>query len=57
MNVHVIIGDDDYRVCEAARKIVGDGTGLEVIDSANSTNAEMQTADRYGFFNRNATTG
>ena len=45
MNVHVIIGDDDYRVCEAARKIVGDGTGLEVIDSANSTNAETQTAD------------
>ena len=45
MNVHVIIGDDDYRVCEAAKKIVGDGTGLEVIDSANSTNAEAQMAD------------
>lgn len=45
MNVHVIVGGDDYRVCEAAKRIVADGTGLEVIDSANSTNAEAQLAD------------
>ena len=45
MNVHVIIGEDDYLVGETAKKIVGDGVGLETIDSANSTNAELQLAD------------
>ncbi len=45
MNLHVIIGEDDFLVAEAARKAVGDGTGLEVIDSQNSTNAELQLAD------------
>ena len=45
MNIHVIIGEDDYLVGETAKKIVGDGVGLEVIDSANSTNAELQLAD------------
>ena len=45
MNIHVIIGEDDYLVGETARKIVGDGVGLETIDSANSTNAELQLAD------------
>ncbi len=45
MNIHVIIGKDDYLVAEAAKKIVGDGVGLETIDSANSTNAELQLAD------------
>ena len=44
-NLHVIIGDDDYLVESAARKIIGDGVGLEVIDSLNSTNAEAQLAD------------
>lgn len=44
-NLHVIIGEDDYLVDEAAKKIIGDGVGLEVIDSANSTNAELQLAD------------
>lgn len=45
MNVHVIIGEDDYLVGETAKKIVGDGVGLETIDSAGSTNAELQLAD------------
>ena len=45
MNVHVIIGEDDYLVASAARKVVGDGVGLEVVDSLNSTNAEQQLAD------------
>ena len=45
MNIHVIIGQDDYLVDEAAKKTVGDGVGLEVIDSLNSTNAELQLAD------------
>jgi len=44
-NVHVIIGEDDYLVAETAKKIVGDGTGLELIDSITATNAEMQLAD------------
>ena len=45
MNLHVIIGEDDYLVSETAKKIVGDGVGLEVVDSANSTNADLQLAD------------
>lgn len=45
MNIHVIIGEDDFLVGEAAKKSIGDGVGLEVIDSANATNAELQMAD------------
>lgn len=45
MNIHVIIGEDDFLVGEAAKKTVGDGVGLEVIDSANASNAELQLAD------------
>ena len=45
MNVHIIIGEDDYLVKETAKKIVGDGVGLEVVDSANSSNAESQLSD------------
>lgn len=41
----VIIGADDYLVGEAAKKVVGDGIGLEVVDSLNSGNAEQQIAD------------
>ena len=44
-NVHVIIGEDDYLVAETARKTVGDGVGLEVIDSATATNADAQLGD------------
>ena len=44
-NLHLIIGEDDYLVSETAKKVVGDGVGLEVIDSANSTNADLQLAD------------
>jgi len=44
-NLHLIIGEDDYLVAETAKKTVGDGTGLEVVDSMNSTNAELQLAD------------
>jgi len=45
LGLHVIIGEDDYLVAETAKKTVGDGVGLEVIDSANSTNAELQLKD------------
>lgn len=45
MNIHVIIGEDDFLVAEAAKKTIGDGVGLEVIDSANASNAELQLAD------------
>ncbi len=44
-NIHVIVGDDDFLVGEAAKKAVGDGVGLEVVDSRNSTNADLQLAD------------
>jgi DNA polymerase III delta subunit len=44
-NLYVIIGEDDFLVDEAARRIVGDGTGLETVDSANSGNADLQLAD------------
>ena len=44
-NLHVIIGEDDYLVSETAKKFVGDGQGLEVIDSGNSGNAELQLRD------------
>lgn len=43
--MHVIVGEDDFLVAEAAKKIVGDGVGLEVVDSLNSSNAELQLAD------------
>lgn len=47
MNVHVIIGEDDFLVSETAQKLIGgaSGTALEVIDSVNSTNAELQLTD------------
>lgn len=44
-NVVLIIGDDDYLVAEAAKKVVGDGVGLELFDSNTSTNAELQLRD------------
>ena len=44
-NLHVIIGEDDYLVGETAKKVIGDGVGLEVVDSMNSTNADLQLAD------------
>lgn len=44
-NLHVIVGEDDYLVAEAAKRIVGDGSGLEVVDSLNSTNEDLQLAD------------
>ena len=44
-NLHVIIGEDDYLVGETARKVIGDGVGLEVIDSMNSSNADLQLKD------------
>ena len=46
MNLHVIIGEDDFLVAETARKAIGkDASGLEVIDSLNSTNADLQLRD------------
>ena len=45
MGLHVIIGEDDYLVGETAKKVIGDGVGLEVIDSMNAANAELQMKD------------
>ncbi len=44
-NVHLIIGEDDFLVAETARKLTGDGQGLEVIDSNTATNADLQLKD------------
>lgn len=44
-NVHVIVGEDDFLVGETAKKVIGDGVGLEVIDSMNSSNADLQLKD------------
>lgn len=44
-NLHVIIGEDDYLVSEAARRAAGGGEGLETIDSAASSNEELQLSD------------
>ena len=41
-SVHLIIGEDDYLVSEAAKKVVGEGVGLELFDSNNATNSELQ---------------
>lgn len=43
--LHLIVGEDDYLVSEEAKKVIGDGTGLEIIDSSNSSNADLQLAD------------
>lgn len=43
--VHLIIGEDDYLVSEAAKKVVGDGVGLELFDSNDATNAGLQLRD------------
>ena len=45
MNIHVIIGEDDCLVSEAAKERLGDGAMLDVVDSANATNADLQLAD------------
>ncbi len=44
-NVHIFIGEDDFLLSEKAKAIIGDGTGLEVIDSLTSTNMDKQLAD------------
>lgn len=43
--LYTIIGADDFLVAEAARKIIGDGVGLEIIDSNTSTIEETQLRD------------
>ena len=45
MSVHVIVGDDDFLVDETARRVIGDGVGLELIDSMTATNEDLQLAD------------
>ena len=45
MSLHVIIGEDDYLVGETAKKVIGDGVGLEVVDSMSASNAELQMKD------------
>ena len=44
-NVVLIVGEDDYLVSEAAKKVVGDGVGLELFDSNSASNAELQLRD------------
>ena len=43
--LHLIVGEDDFLVESAAKRIIGDQIGLEVIDSGESTNAELQLRD------------
>ena len=45
MNLHVIIGEDDYLVETTARRALVECAGLEVVDSRNSTNAALQLED------------
>ncbi len=43
--IKVIIGEDDLLVAEEAAKWIGDGVGLELFDSASSSNEELQLRD------------
>lgn len=45
MNAALIIGEDDYLVETTARKLIAPEAEVETIDSANSSNAELQLAD------------
>lgn len=45
MQLHIIIGEDDFLVDATAKKIVGDGVGLELYDSREASNAELQLED------------
>ena len=45
MQLHLIIGDDDYLIDETAKKSIGEGAGVECIDSINATNADLQLAE------------
>ncbi len=41
----LIIGEDDWEVASAAKRLAGGGEGLEVFDSAQASNAEAQLRD------------
>ncbi len=43
--IRIIIGTDDLLVADEAAKTIGDGVGLETIDSNTSTNEEYQLRD------------
>ena len=43
--VTLIVGEDDFLVAEAAKKVVGAGVGLELFDSNTATNASLQLAE------------
>ena len=45
MSLHVIIGEDDFLVSETAKKHLLPEAELDVIDSVNATNADLQLAD------------
>ncbi len=45
MNVYVIIGEDDWLVGETAKKIIAGCDAVELIDSLNSSNADLQLSD------------
>ncbi len=44
-NIHLIIGEDDFLVQQTAKKLIGDGQGLDLIDSNAASNAELQLKD------------
>jgi DNA polymerase III delta subunit len=43
--VHLITGEDDFKVSETAKKLIADAGSVETIDSAASSNAERQLED------------
>ena len=43
--LHIVIGEDDYLVDQAVKKAIGDCAAVEVVDSLNATNADLQLAD------------
>ncbi len=46
MNLFVIIGEDDYLVSETVQKLIGSANeAVEIIDSRNSTNEDLQLKD------------
>ena len=51
-NLHVIIGEDDFLVEEAAKKLIGDGGGLETVDSGDQLQVHHGNFSRrlYGLY-------
>jgi len=45
VKLHVIVGEDDFQVEQAARKVIGDAEAIDIIDSLSSTNTDAQLSD------------